>query len=91
MEKKHFKGTQGKWEIDSPAGIISNNEPIAFVNITARTAFEWEANTQLIAAAPELLKALISITRTIRERGYAGHFSPELHFADITINKALGA
>ncbi|OJX63071.1 hypothetical protein [Dysgonomonas sp. 37-18] len=51
---------------------------------------EQIANAQLIAAAPELLQALQSFANGIRERGYAGHLSDYLKYADTIIAKALG-
>lgn len=92
-----FKGTKKEWYIGEhrQTGIQigcyqSHYVACAYAGGTDRSGDETLANAQLIACAPELMQALQDIINKIREYGYAGHFSPQLHYADITINKALG-
>lgn len=49
-----------------------------------------EANAQLIACAPEMMQSIQNFVSKIREYGFEEYFSFELHYAYITINKALG-
>lgn len=91
-----FKGIKGKWNV-YPCVMCGNNEIHIQSEDKGRSLAiipnhnkSDESNAQLIACAPELLDALQDIINKIREYGYAGHFSPQLHYADITINKALG-
>ena len=73
---ENLKHTKGEWEVDGngifPKGLSSN---IAIVQSRV-TNEESEANAKLIAAAPELLEALMS-TRMLNlhlyEEGTIGH------------------
>lgn len=59
---QEFKGTKGIWHCDDYGHIEDKDcRPIGGVFINRRLAFEWEANAQLIAAAPEMLQRLKSV------------------------------
>lgn len=81
--------SQGPWTSDG-ADVMApetrwrcKNEPITTVNIECA---EWPKNALLIAAAPELLVALI---RCLHDD--AGNLEPEtVHLAMIAIRKAQG-
>lgn len=69
-----FKGTKGEWKVEgldiidyTPVSITCDNKLIAEVyncvdSFKPHTE-ESKANAQLIASAPDLLKALIEVTR----------------------------
>ncbi len=81
-----FKGTKGKWAIENvsnPNGSfykvkVDNSESIC--NITTRDTERSRLNAQLIAAAPELLDALI------RLRGVYLDLEGSLYGRNITVN-----
>lgn len=83
-----FKGTPGPWVIDewSMTGINSESKHVALVNYSHHGlpndvyGDEHEANAHLIAAAPELLEALIEIRKLVSHHDKA----------DLAIKKALG-
>ncbi|MEY0558841.1 hypothetical protein [Providencia sp. PROV113] len=83
-----FKGTPGPWVIDewSMTGINSESKHVALVNYSHHGlpndvyGDEHEANANLIAAAPELLEALIEIRKLVAHHDKA----------DLAIAKALG-
>ena len=64
MKTKH---TQGEWEIEHGISyhfIRANEKPVAMIDSLPKTALpECEANANLIAAAPELLEALIGVQK----------------------------
>lgn len=88
-----FKGTPGPWKVisDSPDGseIESEHEsPFwAFVSYDTPEA-ERTPNAQLIAAAPELLDALIRLSDVAR--GVHGYLDRAVSHAEDIIAKALG-
>jgi len=53
--------TPGPWELSGRLGtnVVSVNSPVAITEIWVREG--WEADARLIAAAPELLEALINV------------------------------
>lgn len=60
---KEFKGTKGEWELDygsntSPMRIVANHQVICLFGVSFS---EDKANAKLIAAAPDLLEALIEL------------------------------
>lgn len=92
-----FKGTPGPWRVSEKRGDLidirhNNNEPGAIslnlAHVVARLSWlkEAEANARLIAAAPELLEALLDALHTYDKHG---EYS-EWDFARAAIAKALG-
>ncbi len=64
-----FKGTKGDWRFDISGNVVATEEQksigvviCSFTGAYFETDEEQEANTQLIAAAPEMLEALRKIT-----------------------------
>lgn len=101
-EMKDFRGTKGKWDaqlVSTGNGSfyrvgIFDGESVC--NITTRNSDRALANTCLIAAAPELLGALLRLTNicsqeaiTDRDSFYK-EFDEAVSEAKKTINKALG-
>lgn len=102
---KEFEGTQGKWQLDSYGNeLVIVRESDKQHILTMRTGSlpeEKKANAQLIATAPELLKALQNMLAIVDDsegvHGYDldGCLSfweefPEVEEAERVINKALG-
>tara|TARA_R110000823_G_scaffold315520_1_gene447984 strand:- start:117 stop:416 length:300 start_codon:yes stop_codon:yes gene_type:complete len=93
-----FKGTQGKWRIVKGwDNIWVKSDLLSIADLTKKdTVEEQKANAQLIAAAPELLKALIAVTNELHNaieciNGLeSAKISPTIKQADKAINKALG-
>lgn len=77
MEKKQFKGTQGKWNIvecsfgEKQIHIQQQNGCRSLAIIPFYNESD-EANAKLIASAPELLEALQRITNMSNESGRKG-------------------
>ena len=88
-----FKGTKGKWHQDKWRHIISeDNKPVLFegVTIPMMSDDETKENTKLIAAAPDLLDALIRCKQVLAE--YNSDKSINAHYiASKAIEKALGS
>ncbi|AKJ73530.1 VirE domain protein [Salmonella phage 40] len=92
-----FKGTPGPWVVD-PLGILTrwnidtmDGTPVAITNPLAGDK-NWEgrdANTRLIAAAPELLEALQDL-RKAWLNGSAHDITAAEIKADFAIKKAIG-
>lgn len=82
---QEFKGTKGIWHCDD-CGHIEDKDcrPIGGVFINRRLAFEWEANAQLMAAAPEMLNACIDALK------YVSCEESAFHILNNAIAKALG-
>lgn len=78
METKH---TKGEWFIQGKTLIKCGNEQVASANAILD---ECESNAKLIAAAPELLEALIDLTNQIKNE----HCS---EFMDEPFDKAINA
>lgn len=96
-----FKGTQGPWEVkgyfrvvgairDGKKGYSPYKPGICDLEHGGYVGLTWEekeANAKLIAAAPELLEALISVTKS-SEYGMVEWDKQEL--VESAIKKALG-
>ena len=92
---KEFKGTKGEWNLSED---INDNERVCIVSesndnfidvwsLNLATEDEMRANAKLIAAAPELLKALQSAYKCSGERNKLT--KPVLDEMLNAINKAL--
>jgi len=64
---ENFKGTPGPWERDQFGNVVhgpidgwgrKENVRVSGVTLPGRVTPEYEANTQLIAASPDLLEAI---------------------------------
>lgn len=103
MEK--FKGTPGPWfasTTDRSIGPISRDDdqcygmifPIAWVEFDGKPGHQ-QANSNLIAAAPELLEALQDLVALVKSRAYPQPDKPSSDWgraeaAQAIIAKALG-
>ncbi|WP_109393597.1 hypothetical protein [Proteus terrae] len=93
-----FKGTPAPWVIDERAmsAINSSTKHVALVNYSHhgrdKDVFgdEHKANTYLIAAAPELLDALIEMQRNGRKQGWDDKYESSMEKTRLAIAKALG-
>jgi hypothetical protein len=104
MEKLEFKGTQGEWSQSHRETETNGNystevycdrgATIATLSWYANTEVKGvistyrEANAKLIAAAPELLKALIKSVESMKLADEV-EFRDEIKQAEQAINKAL--
>ena len=83
------KHTPGPWEVTGSGDIVtSNGIVIAWTNVLG--GMEEEANARLIAAAPDLFDALLTLTTVVRERVTLDATSPEIRAAESAIAKATG-
>ncbi len=67
-----FKGTPSPWHVDNLITVAINSgcKHVAVVNLSDKVnKDESNANAHLIAAAPELLEALIEMQRNGRKQG----------------------
>lgn len=96
-----FKGTPGPWRVSEKRGDLidirhENNEPGAMslnlAQVVARQSWlkEAEANARLIAAAPELLAALIKCADALEEVSYQAWCGEIIEGALAAINKVTG-
>lgn len=96
-----FKGTLGPWRVSEKRGDLidirhENNEPGAMIlnlaQVVARQSWlkEAEANARLIAAAPELLAALIKCADALEEVSYQAWCGEIIDEARAAVNKATG-
>jgi len=98
-----FKGTPGPWRVSEKRGDLidirhQNNEPGAMslnlAHVVSRLSWlkEAEANAQLIAAAPELLKELQLLVACVIDLENYYDFSADVIVEDAqaAIAKALG-
>lgn len=87
---KEFKGTPGPWNYcaDEPDWVTDSNDNIAVARVTRYNADaeDQHANAKLIAAAPELLEALIKLVDIVDDMVHG----PSTDAAHAAINKALG-
>ena len=100
-----FKGTQGDWKLSNrktfgrqmvDLGDFNGCIDVWYHNGESMTKEEAQANAQLMAAAPELLKALIAVTNELHNaieclNGLeSAKINTNIKQADKAINKALG-
>ena len=94
-----FKGTKGKWRhskmydlvTTSKEGIVEGSKTICDINKDVSFDYSGKealANTQLIVAAPELLKACKELISLLSFHGYNN--ATEISEGNSAINKALG-
>ena len=90
MDKLKFKGTPGPWFVDEHGDIVdSNSESIADVWIAVDG--NEEANARLIAAAPDMLEALLLFVE-INNKDYSNEsLGLERDFIELEtkVNKAI--
>jgi len=93
-----FKGTPGPWERDQFGNVIhgpidgwgrKESVRVSGVALPGRVTPEYEANTQLVAAAPELLEALQELL-FLYEHDEGCREITEYKRAKTAIAKALG-
>jgi hypothetical protein len=88
-----FKGTQGEWSVKQELGydcdVIYEGGEICWLGLSDVSDEEKLPNAQLIAAAPELLKALIKSVVSMKLVDEI-KFKEEINQAEKAINKALG-
>ena len=86
-----FKGTQGEWKVEQKLGydcdVIYEGGEICWLGLSDVSDEEKLPNAQLIAAAPELLKALQTLLSRVKNEIHAPFAIIE---AEQAINKALG-
>ncbi|MGJ7299750.1 hypothetical protein [Morganella morganii] len=94
-----FKGTPGPWvehrngfstvyvEARLRQGVI---QEVAACGPTEAGSEAQSANARLIAAAPELLEALIEMQRNGRKQGWNDNYESSMKKTELAINKALG-
>ncbi|WP_152593472.1 hypothetical protein [Stenotrophomonas maltophilia] len=86
------KHTPGPWWVDDHTNIRSEPGMVAFPCV--KDGLPQEANARLIAAAPELLEALILLEREMVESGNAGSvdygWKPAIEKTRAAIAKATG-
>jgi len=89
-----FKGTKGSWEIDKDEEMVLTDiggyRPNALQKLNSFKT-ELKANAQLIAAAPDLLKALQLMVNNFEDyQKETGAKNQAIFKAKSAINKALG-
>lgn len=95
-----FKGTKGKWKldgIDEDLYMVSSDLPVQgnIICMMPDEEFDesranWESNAQLIAAAPELLEALIDLVLECESQTMETSSNESILKSKQAINKALG-
>ena len=95
-----FKGTKGEWKVEQETGydcdVVYEGGEICWLGLSDASHKEQKANAKLIAAAPELLKALIFLKQEYEKLvdcGDCGNWNPRqdncIVLAKEAINKAL--
>lgn len=89
---KEFKGTPGPWSTNGNSVFNDDGYDIVHLTYGEYTGIkEDEANTSLIAAAPNLLEALQSAIYHVREQAKSdAHAAGVLNACNAAIAKALG-
>lgn len=96
---REFKGTPGPWRLDKYGNVvhgqadgfgINKSVRVSGVAIPGQTTAEYEANTRLLAAAPELLEALRGLI-ALYEHDEGCRQIQEYKRAKAAMAKALGA
>lgn len=93
-----FKGTQGPWvhaggnSLSETIGGAINGDGKTLCLILGKGIGKEKAtaNARLIAAAPELLEALLEMQRNGRKQGWNDNYESSMEKARLAINKALG-
>ena len=92
-----FKGTPGPWytanrtDFSQPHGVIKSGEKfIGHTLLKGLGKEQADANALLIAAAPELLEALIEMQRNGRKQGWNDSYESSMEKTRLAIAKALG-
>jgi hypothetical protein len=102
MKQLEFKGTKGEWNVRDnfrkPSILNESNQVLAMLSINCfddkdglhkyYSHNKMMANAKLIAAAPELLKALIKSVESMKLADEV-EFRDEIKQAEQAINKAL--
>jgi hypothetical protein len=94
---KNLKHTQGNWEVSKHGnndsfGIYAegSGNDLAIIRGGNEEGGEAEANSKLIAAAPDLLAALMKISNELRDGNYKGnHVNGMVQMAEEAIRKAI--
>lgn len=91
-----FKGTPGPWKVLT-LGPHWNNDSLEHVQVTYGYYGECICDTvydindaNLIAAAPDLLDALLEMQRNGRKQGWNDNYESSMKKTMMAINKALG-
>ncbi|MGV6984672.1 hypothetical protein [Providencia hangzhouensis] len=92
-----FKGSKIPWHIGSPSFKYKDTQIIRCANESAVAHLSYsrekciaEANAHLIAAAPELLEALIEMQRNGHKQGWNDSYESSMEKTRLAIAKALG-
>ncbi|MDH1171411.1 hypothetical protein [Pantoea agglomerans] len=95
----NFKGTPGPWERDQFGNVVhgpidgwgrKEKVRVSGVTLPGRVTPEYEANTQLIAASPDLLEAIQACEKILSEIPLTVDLVEDLLFARSAIARALG-
>lgn len=92
-----FKHTPAPWHVGSPSFKYKDTQIVRSANESAiahishlRETGVAGANANLIAAAPELLEALIEMQRNVRKQGWNDSYESSMEKTRLAIAKALG-
>lgn len=90
---KEFKGTKGEWFVSGGTSIVSMPSQCKITNSVSGWNYdEAKANAQLMATAPRMLEALISIVNywnTPQRGSINDHINHSLNLAEKVIDEAL--
>ena len=84
-----FKGTPGPWRV-SGNWVETDDVPIAKIINCKPGSGTYLANKQIIAAAPEMLEALINTVQYLDDIAYQNDAQQIIDAANLIINKATG-